>query len=171
MFGFDAAHTHFNPYEKVLTSSNVSRLTQGWTYPSVGVISTAPAIADGIVYVGSVDKSLYALLWMHALAPSSGGLPLEIGVFASIISGGIIQSPAVVNGIIYLSYRGLVSLDYTGKKLKSFSTGGAIYSSPVVVNGVIYFGSEDHSFYALDADLAGSNGALLREILSRPHLR
>src|SRR5207248_3224365 len=32
MFGFDAAHTHWNPYEKVLNRTNVSDLGPQWSY-------------------------------------------------------------------------------------------------------------------------------------------
>src|SRR5262249_16377623 len=86
MFGFDAAHTHFNPYEHFLTPANISRLVQAWAYPTMGIISTSPVVANGIVYVGSWDRSLYAL------DARSGK---QLWSFAT--GGGISSSPAVVN--------------------------------------------------------------------------
>jgi len=38
----------------------------------------------------------------------------------------------------------------SGLKWK-FQTGGAIWSSPVVAQGMVYLGSDDDSFYAVDA--------------------
>ncbi len=91
MFGFDTARTHFNPYELVLNSSNISKLTQLWTYPAIGSISTSPAVVNGIIYFGSLDKSLYALdaqsrsiLWSYQTGD------------------GIYSSPTVVNGVVYV---------------------------------------------------------------------
>jgi outer membrane protein assembly factor BamB len=38
-----------------------------------------------------------------------------------------------------------------GKLKWTYETGAAIHSSPTIVNGVVYFGSQDSTFYALDA--------------------
>ncbi len=143
MFGFDATHTHFNPYEHILTPANIARLAPAWTYPAVGVIASSPAVADGIVYVGSDDKSLYAL------DARSGK---QLWSFAT--GGAIFSSPAVANGIVYIGSddKSLYALDARpGSKLWSFATGGGIFSSPAVANGIVYVGSLDHSLYALDA--------------------
>lgn len=58
MFGFDAQHMHFNPYEKVLNPTNVSGLVQDWTASIQSQIDSSPAVASGGVYVGSDDRSL-----------------------------------------------------------------------------------------------------------------
>ncbi len=38
-----------------------------------------------------------------------------------------------------------------------FSTDAPIHSSPAISNGTVYFGSQDHNFYALDADTGVKN--------------
>lgn len=59
MFGFNAQHTHFNPYEKILSPATVTGLVQDWTATG-SYIGSSPAVANGIVYVGSFDHKLYA---------------------------------------------------------------------------------------------------------------
>lgn len=59
-FHFGLNHTGYNPYENVLSSSNVSTLTLDWSYPTGSSIDSSPAIANGVVYVGSIDDKLYA---------------------------------------------------------------------------------------------------------------
>ena len=143
MFGVDATHTRSNPYEHILSPATVSGLTQGWTYPAVGSISTDPVVANGIIYFGSLDKSLYAL---DARSHS---------IRWNFQTGGAVEStPAVVNGVVYVgSYdHSVYALDArTGHKLWSFATGDRINSSPAVTSGVVYVGSWDRSVYALDA--------------------
>jgi outer membrane protein assembly factor BamB len=140
MFGLDAAHTHFNPYEHILNSANVSRLVPAWAYPSVGVIGTSPVVANGIVYFGSVDKSLYAL------DAHSGS---KLWSFAT--QAGIDSSPTKANGVVYVGSRDsfLYALDArSGSKLWSFALGSFIESSPAIADGMVYVGSGDGKVYA-----------------------
>ena len=60
MFGFDAAHTHDNPFEHTIGPGNVSQLTPLWSFATGSDISSSPAVAGGLVYVGSDDDKLYA---------------------------------------------------------------------------------------------------------------
>ena len=60
MFGFDAAHTHYNPYEHTLSPTNASRLKPLWSFATEGDVNSSPAVAGGTVYVGSNDNKLYA---------------------------------------------------------------------------------------------------------------
>src|SRR6476659_9616383 len=60
-FRFGPAHTGATPYEHALTASNVSRLELAWTYTTGGPVWSSPAVAGGVVYVGSNDGRLYAL--------------------------------------------------------------------------------------------------------------
>src|SRR5262249_10822852 len=59
-FGFDAAHTRSNPYERVLSTKNVTTIRQLWSFPTGAKIFASPAVANGMVYVGSYDHKLYA---------------------------------------------------------------------------------------------------------------
>ncbi len=61
MFGFDAEHTHANPYERILNPSTVSGLTRRWAYQTGNGINSSLAVVGGVAYVGSQDHSLYAI--------------------------------------------------------------------------------------------------------------
>ena len=156
MFGFDPAHTHFNTQEHTLTPANVSKLEQRWVMPVGAEIWSSPAVADGAVYISTIepDSSLYSFdavtgkrLWVFSLAQKSA----------------LISSPAVANGIIYIG-----SLDgnlyainaATGRQLWSAQTGNAIFSSPTVVDGTVYVASRDGFLYALDAGGCGEKTCL-----------
>jgi hypothetical protein len=141
-FGRVPRHTHANPYENVLSPSNVSGLTRAWHYRTGAGVSS-PAVAHGVVYAGSADDSVYALnartgakLWSYATG------------------GTVFSSPAVAKGVVYVgSYDNSVyALNAkTGAKLWSYPTGFQIYSSPAVANGTVYVGSFDGNLYALNA--------------------
>jgi glucose dehydrogenase len=51
----------WNPCEKVLSVDNVGSLHLKWAYPAVVYVSSSPAVANGMVYVGSNDNNVYAL--------------------------------------------------------------------------------------------------------------
>jgi outer membrane protein assembly factor BamB len=123
---------------------------------SSGQLSTAtcaptssPALANGVIYVGSQDNNLYALnartgavLWNYTTG------------------GAIDSSPAVANGVAYVgSGDGYVyALNAsTGALLWSFATGAAVESSPTIANGTLYVGSDDNNLYAFN--LAGGSQA------------
>ena len=59
MFGFGLEHQGLNPYENVISSTNVSGLVLDWSYTTGGDI-ISPSVVNGIVYVGSDDHNLYA---------------------------------------------------------------------------------------------------------------
>ena len=60
MFGYNVQHTHLNPYENVLSPSNVSNLKLDWSFSTGNYINSSPAVVNGVVYVGSGDGSVYA---------------------------------------------------------------------------------------------------------------
>jgi glucose dehydrogenase len=51
----------FNPCEKVLNVNNVGGLGLKWSYTTGGKVYSSPAVANGVVYVGSIDGNVYAL--------------------------------------------------------------------------------------------------------------
>src|SRR5205807_2476278 len=91
-FGFGPYHTRHNPYENVLSSSNVSALTLDWSHTTRGPIFPSPAVANGVVYVGSGDDKLYALDAVTGTVKWSYTTGSEIGT----------SSPTVVNGVVYI---------------------------------------------------------------------
>src|SRR5205823_400542 len=91
MFGFDLQHTHFNPAEHILNAANVSHLVSYWTVPTKSYVISSPAVAQGIVYIGSYDRILYAcdartgkIIWTYTTGDA------------------IWSSPTVANGVVYV---------------------------------------------------------------------
>ncbi len=142
-FRFDARHTGvYNPVAG--TTGNTGTLL--WSYSTGGQVRSSPAVADGVLYVGSYDNYVYALnatsgdvLWSILTAGGSG-----VG-----------SSPAIANGVVYV--QDTVS-KYTFYALNAAT--GAIrwnthsdidgYSSPAISNGAVYVGTEGGNVYALD---------------------
>ncbi len=148
-FGFDEAHTHWNRYERVINTANVPHLTKMWSYLTVGGIGSSPAVANGMVYIGSNDHRLYAF----DATCRSACTPL----WSYLTAGYISSSPAVANGMVYVG-----SFDYAFyafdatcrsvcKPLWFYPTATYFRSSPTVANNVVYIGSDDHRLYAFDA--------------------
>ena len=107
-FGFDAAHTSWNPYERIITAKNVRGLRLLWSYATGDKIISSPTIANGTIYVGSNDHKMYAF----DATCRSDCQPLR-----SYTTGDTIDSsPAIANGMVYIG-----SLD---KKLYAFGLSG-----------------------------------------------
>ena len=152
----------WNPYETVLGVNNAGNLKLKWKSPLGGgsrlrddYADTEPAVANGVVYFGSIDGNLYAL-------NASTGAKL----WSYAIGNPIIASPAVANGVVFVGSDGgtVYALNAnTGSKLWSYATGFPVATAPAVANGVVYVGSEDNEnstrddFFALNA----GTGALI----------
>ena len=114
-----------------------------WSFQAGDRVYSSPAVADGIVYIGSDDSRVYAL-------------DAETGaeVWHYTTGGRVLGSPAVSEGAVFVgSYdKNIYALDRdTGMLLWSFPTGGWVTSSPTVVGDVVYSGSLDDKLYAIDA--------------------
>jgi eukaryotic-like serine/threonine-protein kinase len=105
-------------------------------------VDTSPAVANGVVYIGTEDGNFFAF------NASSG---------AGIWSASVAQpfgdtAPAVANGVVYAKTGGSAGALYafdagTGAQLFTRSLDGL--SSAIVVNGMVYVGSaHDHRLYA-----------------------
>ena len=123
-----------------------------WSYTTKDYLTTAsPAVANGVVYVGSNDGTLYAL------TASTGVLR-----WTASAQGTYIHAVAVANGLVYAgssdSYLYCFNAN-SGALVWRYPTGGqsGLYSSPAVANGVVYIEGGDGSLDALDA----STGTLL----------
>ncbi len=106
-------------------------------------IHSSPAVANGIIYIGSRDYHLYAI-------DSTSGAVLWKFQAGSYID----NSPIVADNVVYFGSNDgkLYALNaVTGKKLWEFSTRYAIRSSVAVADGKVYFGADDYNVYALNA--------------------
>jgi outer membrane protein assembly factor BamB len=178
-FHFGADHDALNPYEHVLNVNNVGNLGWKWSY-SVG-FPTSPAVANGVVYVGSAsDYNLYALnartgakLWSFRTGDNVGSTPaiadgivyfgsFDKNVYAlnartgaklwSYATGAFVNSsPAVVGATVYVGSDGVYALNAKTGTLLWKASTGYVQGSPAVAKGAVYVGSEDGNVYAFDA--------------------
>lgn len=114
-----------------------------WTFECEDEIRSTPCVAEGRVFVGAYDNSLYAvdiesgeLVWKHTTA------------------GGVASSPTICNDRVVFG-----SLDEhlyalflsSGQRAWAFRTRGRIYCSPRTGYGHVFVGSDDGVFYAINA--------------------
>jgi outer membrane protein assembly factor BamB len=146
MWRADAAHSS-------TAQEGPSNLTLAWKFTTKGAVISSPSVTDGIVYVGSQDKNIYAIgAW-------SGNL-----IWNFTTQGAIESSPAVANGKVYTGgddgYVYCLNA-YTGAFIwKTFVNGDLPYtygslvlkSSPAVSGDRVYIGSLDGSLYALNVN-------------------
>ena len=114
-----------------------------WTFQTNAPLPSAPAVVEGVVYLGTGDHRIVAL------DADSGRLIWEVET-----TGPVDSHPAVAGGFLYVGLRDgrILALDAdTGGQRWEFQTGDLVYSSPAVHEGVVYVGSADHKLYALDA--------------------
>jgi eukaryotic-like serine/threonine-protein kinase len=155
MFRANPQHSGIYDAGGVLHFSNIK-----WKFHTDGSVISSPAIANGIVYVGSTDHNLYAV-------------DVERGTLRWKFKTGsrVTSSPAVSGGLVYFeSYDGnFYAVDaaketagerrFAGKHLHgAFPVTETMpdpfdfyLSSPALWNGAVYFGSGDGNVYALDA--------------------
>ena len=145
MFHHDLALSGYT--DAAAPSSNVT----AWTYDTGSTIESSPAVADGVLYIGSYSGKLYAL---DAYDGS------EVWNYPS---GSKIQSsPAVASGSVYfLNESGnLTSLDAVTGTLnwsEFVGNGPWDWSSPAVHNGNVFIGTSDGYIHSLNAGTGTNN--------------
>ncbi|HUJ39471.1 MAG TPA: PQQ-binding-like beta-propeller repeat protein [Candidatus Acidoferrales bacterium] len=144
-----------------------------WKFKTGGPIVGSPAVADGVVYIGSADGFLYAVDQATGKEKWKFETPRQV-----------VSTPTIANGVVYLvGYDAtLTALDAaTGKpkwrftsqferrfqanRLHGYPPGfqtipdswDLYLSSPAVVDGRVYYGTGDGGVYAIDA----SNGLMI----------
>jgi outer membrane protein assembly factor BamB/fermentation-respiration switch protein FrsA (DUF1100 family) len=114
-----------------------------WVFTTGDAVTCHPAVADGKIYFGSLDKKIYCV------GAASGAL------IWSYTTGDRVEclGAAVADGKVYIGSDDdkVYCLDAaTGAKIWSSTTGGDIHSSPAVAYGKVYVGSLDKNLYCLD---------------------
>jgi len=138
-FGYDDANTR----HASVNTGPVSGIGARWTYETGNRVISSPAVADGTVYVGSYDTSVYAL----NADDGTEQWTYETGDWVD-------SSPSVTGGTVYVGSRDTsVYALYAGDGTVqwTYETGGHVGSSPGVADGTVYVGSRDNGMYALDA--------------------
>jgi outer membrane protein assembly factor BamB len=138
-----------------------SNLTVAWRFTTGGAISSSPSVENGVLYVGSQDKNIYAL------NANTGSLIWKFATRAPVES-----SVAVYNGKVYTGgddgYVYCLDAMTGAKQWQTFVNGDLPFtfgnlilkSSPAVTNGAVYVGSLDWNLYAINAD----NGNILWKV-------
>jgi len=129
----------------VATSKLPDKLAIVWQFKAGrnGAIEGAPAIADGVVYVGSFDEHLYAIdlesgkqKWKTKLAPIKGSPS--------------VQKDRVYVGDIDGKFYCIGAAD--GRTIWTFEMGAEITSGANFYKDLILIGSHDQTLYAIDKD-------------------
>jgi outer membrane protein assembly factor BamB len=149
MFRGDAAHRGVYP------AIGPKLVGMQWRFPTGGDVISSPAVAGGVVYIGSGDGKVYAIDELTGVQR-----------WAFDAASPVHSSPAVAGETVYVVTRKgtLLALDVkSGKPRWNVTTGpdapwpwghesGDFYiSSPVLANGLVLFGGGDGALYAVDA--------------------
>jgi serine/threonine protein kinase len=114
-----------------------------WQFRSRRAVVSSPTEANGLVYFGSVDYSLYAL------DAASGWVVWRFRTGKPVIS-----SPAVADDlVVFGSADGRIyALDSKSSKEKwHVDTEGQVNASPLIHKGLVYCGSVDGRLYCIEA--------------------
>ena len=105
-----------------------------WKYRTNGQIFSSPVITDGILFVGSNDKNLYAI------DAATGKMNWKTN-----LGGAVFSSPAVTTGSVYVgsSDGNMYALNRDGTIRWKYSVGKnvKVWTSPTASQGRLYFGS------------------------------
>jgi len=100
MFRYGPDHTGSSP-DTSISKAAVASLVPDWTATTGSVVRSSPAVANGVVYVGSGDGKLYAFDAAGStnctVTPTSCN-PLWTGTAGNAV----FSSPAVANGRVYV---------------------------------------------------------------------
>lgn len=124
-----------------------------WWGTTGNEVRSSPAVADGIVYVGSLDGKLYA--FDAAGTNNCGGNPRSCApLWTGTTGSNVFSSPAVANGVVYVGSNDtkLYAFDAAGTEncagnpkacapLWTGTTLSTVEQSPAVANGTVYAAS------------------------------
>jgi outer membrane protein assembly factor BamB len=141
--------------------------TVQWTFKAAGPIVTSPAIADGVVYIGSLSGHLYAIdqqtgqqKWQFKSSrPIASSATVVDGTWYFVSSAGSIVALDIATGQPRWTYATEYERKFEAKNLHGYPSPAqtipdawdVFTSSPAVANGKVYFGSGDGNVYAVDA--------------------
>ena len=141
-----------------------------------GTISSSPAVANNIVYVGTTGGTLDAFD-ATGTTNCSGSPKVCTPLWTAATGGSILSSPTVANSTVYVGSTDgkLYAFDPAGvtncsgstcAPLWTASTGGSIEDTPAVVGSTAYVGSTDGHLYAFNA--GGTTGCAGSPITCSP---
>jgi eukaryotic-like serine/threonine-protein kinase len=138
-----------------------------WAFKAGGPIVTSPAIADGVVYIASMDGHLYAVdqetgkeKWnFKSSLPIASSPALAPGALYFVSSVGALVAIDLATGKPKWVFAAEYEKKFEAKHLHGYPSAAQtipdawdiFLSSPAVANGKVYFGSGDGNVYAIDA--------------------
>jgi outer membrane protein assembly factor BamB len=137
MFHGDLTHSGYSTSSSPMTNQTL------WGFATGNSVLSSPAVAGGIVYVGSNEGGISAL-------DAFTGNRIWNNIIPSMAS----SSPAIANGVVYTGSQAgnMYALNaLNGSIIWTYVMGGAVLSSPSVADGVVYVGSGDRNVYALNS--------------------
>lgn len=114
-----------------------------WKFRAKRGITSSPSYHDGVVYVASLDSTVYAL------EAKSGWM-----IWRFHMGKGSVSSPAIAFGNVYVGSAdgNLYCIEAGGgREVWKFSTEHQVSGSPVIYKDAVYFGSVDGNIYCLEA--------------------
>ena len=164
-FHFSPANSGFNPYENVISPANVPGLKLAWTNNSAGSIGSSPAVASGVLYVGTQFNGLLAF---SAAGTGCSGSPVTCNpMWTGTIPAQAVTSPAVAGGVVYTTaadgklyaFRAAGCGAATCNPLWTGAIMSNSQSAPTVAGGVVYVtsGSSLYAFRAAGCGAATCN--------------
>jgi eukaryotic-like serine/threonine-protein kinase len=138
-----------------------------WAFKTGGPIVASPAIADGVVYISSMDTYLYAIdqetgkeKWKYkSRMPIASSPAIASGTLYFVSSAGSLGAVDVVTGKIKWVLPTEYERKFEARNLHGYPSAAQTIpdawdiftSSTAVANGKVFFGSGDGNVYAVDA--------------------
>ncbi len=150
-----------------ITAATVSGLRPLWRFTAGGPVTGTPAIADGAVYVGSYDGTLYALdaqtgqpRWRYATGAQAfeRDMKVPLGISGSAAIAGNLLIVGDADAVLHALDRATGALVW--RTSVEAAPNGSIWSSPVVWEETVYVGVAS---VAKEAGFRGSIVALDRQ--------
>lgn len=139
-----------------------------WAFKAGGAIVTSPAVADGVVYIGSLDGHLYAVeqdtgkeKWnFKSSRPIASSPAVDGGTLYFVSSAGALVAIDTATGKPKWVFAAEFERKFEAKGLHGYPSAAQTIpdawdiftSSPAVAGGKVFFGSGDGGVYAVDAE-------------------
>jgi len=139
-----------------------------WTFKAGGPIVTSPAVADGVIYIASLDGHLYAIdletgkeKWnFKSRMPIMSSPALADGTLYFVSSAGSLVALNAADGAVRWVFATEFERRFEAKNLHGYLSAAQtipdawdiFVSSPAVVRGTVFFGSGDGNVYAVAAE-------------------
>jgi outer membrane protein assembly factor BamB len=138
-----------------------------WSFKAAGPVVTSPAIANGVIYIGSMSGHLYALdqrtgqeKWnFKSRMPIASSAAVAAGVVYFVSSTGSLAAIDAATGQSKWVFVNEYERKFEARGLHGYPSAAqtipdawdVFMSSPAVLNGTVYYGSGDGNVYAVNA--------------------